>query len=276
MKTIIFSSLRQSFSVIWKNKFWFFVLMALEIVFFSAFGYVNMNYGTKIVENSKAIDEYLSQQKLDEVSVTENILQQKSILGNDPLSISRNFNEMVKNLRMLLIYIFILIVIFTSILWAFTYKLIHKINIKKSMKNFANIFIVALFCYGLIFAFFYSLSNISLTNAANEISQLFTKYIPFFIFSMILAYFMFIAFSLLNETKLSEIVQNTLKIGIKKIHYVLGAYLVNILLFAISIILFGFFLEKSLLILLIAIILLVFSFVFGRIFLINVVEKLQS
>ena len=273
-KNILLNSLTQSFSLIWKNKFWFFVLLALEIVFFSAFGYVNISYGTKIVESSKAIDDYLSQQQLDEVSVTENILQQKSILGDDPLSISRNFSEMVRNLRLLLIYSFIVLVLFTSILWAFTYRLIHKINIKKSMKNFVNIFIVALFCYGLIFAFFYSLSNISLTGAANEGSKLLTKYVPFFIFSIILVYFMFVAFSLLNEAKLQDIVQKTLSIGIKKIHYILAAYFINILFFAVSIALFGFFLEKNLFVLLISIMLMVFSFVFGRIFLINVVEKL--
>src|SRR3989344_6210336 len=110
MKNLIFFSLNQSFSLIWKNKFWFFVLLALEIVFFSIFGYVNIAYGTKIVESSKAIDEYLNQQQLDEISVTGNILQQKSVLGDDPLSISRNFNEMVKNLRLLLAYSFIVIV----------------------------------------------------------------------------------------------------------------------------------------------------------------------
>ena len=275
-KNILLAALTRSFSLIWKNKFWFFVLLALQIAFFSVFGFVNMAYGAKIVESSKAIDDYLSQQQLDEISVAENIMQQKSVLGSDPLSISRNFNEMVKNLRLLLAYSFIVIVFFTSILWAFTYKMIHKISFKKFMKNFAKIFVVSLFCYGLIFTFFYSLSNISLTNAANESSKLFTKYIPFFIFSVVLFYFMFIAFSLLNEAKLSEIVQKALKTGIRKIHYILGAYFINVLFFAISMVLFGFFLEKNLLVLLASMMLMVFSFVFGRIFLVNVAEKLQS
>ena len=276
MKNIFLSSLKESFYLIWKNRFWFFVMFALEIIFFSVFGYANISYGAKVVESSKAIDEYLSKQNLDEVSVTKNILQQKSILGDDPLAISRNFNEMVKNLRMLLVYSFAVLVIFSSILWAFTYKIIHKVNFKKSMKIFFNVFIASLFCYGLIFAFFYSLSNISLMEAAEQVSNLFTKYVPFFIFSIILAYFMFILFSLCNETNLLNIVQKTLSIGIKKIHYIIGAYSIDILFFVLSIILFSYFLDRNLFLLLASIMLMIFSFVFGRIFLINVVEKVEK
>jgi hypothetical protein len=119
------------------------------------------------------------------------------------------------------------------------------------------------------------MTNISLTGAAGEGVKLFKNYTFFFVFSIVLLYFMFIALSL-NETKLPETVRKTLRIGIKKIHYILGAYLINILFFIVSIISFAFFLEKNLFLLLVSVILMIFSFVFGRIFMVNVVEKLQS
>ena len=271
---IIFSSLKHSFSAIWKNKLWFFLLFALEIIFLAVFGYINTTYGIKIVESSKAIDEYISQQQLDEVSVAENILQQKSILGDNPLSISRNFNEIVRNFRLYLIYSFISLVIFTSASWAFTYRLIHKITLKNLIKNFTNALVISSFCYGLIFAFFYSLTNISLADA--EGTKLLAKYIPFFIFSLVLAYFMFVALSLLNNSKLSDIVQKTLRIGIKKIHYVLAAYFLNILFFIFSAFLFFYFLDRNLFLLLMSIFLMIFSLVLGRIFMVNVVEKIEK
>ena len=107
-KKIILGSLKESIALIWKNKSFFVFLFTLQVIFFIAFSLISYNYISKMVESQKAIEDYLSQQNLDEDAVTENILQQKGILGDDPLSISRNFNDTVKNFRIYLIYIFIL------------------------------------------------------------------------------------------------------------------------------------------------------------------------
>ena len=105
---------------------------------------------------------------------------------------------------------------------------------------------------------------------------MFTKYVPFLIFSIVLAYFMFISLALIIKTELKNIVQATLKIGIKKIHYILSVYFVNIFLFGASIILLYYLLEKNLFVLLLSLILMIFSFVFGRILMISVVEKIDK
>ena len=87
---------------------------------------------------------------------------------------------------------------------------------------------------------------------------------------------MFISIALLYKIKSKNVVQKTLLIGIKKAHYVLAVYFINIFLFTISIFLLYYFIEKNLFILLLSIILMIFSFVFGRIFMVNVVEKLDK
>src|SRR3989344_7271141 len=254
-KDIIFSSLKESFTLIWKSKPLFALLLILQIAFFVLFSMISYNYVPKMIEGQKAIEEYLSNIKFDEASVAANMLERKNILGDDPLLISRNFNEIVGNFRLYLIYIFILLVFSISVFWAITSKIIHKISLKQLTKIFLKIFIVALSYLGLIFIFFFSLLNVSLTGVAEESAKLLTKYVPFFIFSIILVYFMFVSISLLHETKLKNIVQETLKIGIKKIHYVLAAYLINIFLFIISIFLMYYFIERNLFILLVSIIL---------------------
>ncbi len=272
-KNIILASFKQSIALIRKNKPLFFLLLTLQIIFFIIFSFINFKYTTKILESAKEISDYLSQQKLDEISVGQNILEQKNILGDEALMISRNFNDIVRNLKWYLAYIFILFVVFISTAWTVTHKLIYGIDFKRLIKNFIRIFIVSFVYLGLIFSFFFYVLNVSFTQAV-EVPKPFLKYAPFLIFSAILAYFMFVSIALSHKTKLANIVQRTLSIGIKKLHYISSVYFINIFLFTISIFLFYYFIERNLFILLLSLILMIFSFVFGRILLVNVVEKL--
>ena len=274
-KNIILNSLKESFSLIWKNKSLFLLLFALQIAFFIIFSIINITYQTKILENTKAITDYISQQKLDEASATDAVLQQKNILGDDPLMISRNFNDIVKNFRIYFGYIFILLIFFMSLAWAITYKLLKKITLRQLANIFLKIIVVLLFYLGLIFGFFFSLLNISIAQLTEQNSMLFIKYFVFLIVSIILAYFMFISISIVNHIKLKKIVQETLSIGIRKAHYILSVYFINIILFIVSIVLMYYFIEKNSFILLLSVILLIFSFIFGRIFMVNVIEKLE-
>lgn len=274
-KNIILSSLRESFISVWKNKSLFAFLFILQILFFSALSYLNYTYSTKIIESSQAIYEYLGRQNLDEASAADKILQQKNILGDDPLMISRNFNEIVKNFRIYAAYAFALLVIFLSVVWALSSRLIGKIDLKFKEIFFRN-FVILLFYLGMVFLFFFSLINISIIQLTTETSKLFAKYIVFIVASIILSYFMIVSLALASKTELKNIVQKTLLIGIKKVHYILAVYFINILLLLISAFLFYYFIEKNAFALMIAILLLVFSFVIGRILMISVVDKLEN
>ena len=230
----------------------------------------------KILESSKAMSDYIANQKFDEVSLTQKILQQKDILGPDPLSISRNFNDMIKNFRILLAYTFILLIFFMSVNWTITHKLVYKGQLKKPLKDFFKIFSILFFYLGLVFLFFFSLLDISLTEAAMQGTKLFGKYLVFLLISIVLFYFMFISISLLGKAALKDVAQKTLIMGIRKLRYILAVYLMNIILFGILIFLFIYFIEISFFIVVLAMILLIFTFVFSRIFMLNVVEKLDN
>ncbi|MBS3097037.1 hypothetical protein J4480_06395 [Candidatus Woesearchaeota archaeon] len=86
---------------------------------------------------------------------------------------------------------------------------------------------------------------------------------------------MLISISLLHNTGFKNVVQKTLIIGIKKAHYILAVYFLNFFLFAVSIALFYYFIEKNLFILSMSITLMLFNLVFGRIFMVKAVEKLD-
>lgn len=275
-KNIILESLKESFVSIWRNKSLFVLLFILQIIFFSVFSFINFTYQTKILENVKAITSYLSRQKLDEASAASNMLQQKNILGDDPLLISRNFNEITKNFRLYLAYTFILLVIFSSLGWAITNMIKYKHGFGQLIKNFLKLLAVSFSYLGLIFSFFFSLLNIPFTELAAESAKLFTKYAPFLIFSIILSYFMFVSLALSGKHELKNIVQRTLSTGIRKMHYISAVYLIDIVLFAIPIVLLYYFLEQSLFIVTLSLVLVIFSFVFGRILMVNVVDKLEE
>ena len=275
-RNIMLGSLKETFTLLWKNKVLFLLLFILQIIFFSFFSFITLNYQTKILENSKAIADYINKQKLDEISIAQNILQQKNILGDDPLSISRNFTYIKNNFRLYLIYTFILLVFFMSASWAITNRIIHKSGFRKSAKYFFRIFIVLLIYLGLIFSFFFSLLNISFADVAIDSTEFFIKYIVFFLVSMVLIYFMFVSISLLNNTELKELIQKTLVIGIRKVNYIISVYIINIFLFAAAAFLLLYFIDENLLVLFLSLLLMIFSFVFGRLFMMNVVGKLNK
>ena len=274
-KNIILNSLKESFSLIWKNKSLFVLLFILQIIFFAFLININLKYQTKILENSVAIADYISKLKLDDASIASAILEKKNIAGDDPSSVSRNYSEIVRSFNLYIFFSFILLIIFISTSWAITNKLIHKGSFRQAIKNLYQIFILSFFYLGLIFLFFYSLFNISIKDLAGDSSKIFAKYTTFLIFSAILIYFMYVSLSLSRKTELKNIVQKTLEIGIKKVHYILAIYFINIFLFIILAFLFYYLIEKNFLVLLLSIMLMILSFVFGRIFMVNVIDKLE-
>ena len=274
-RNIIVESLKESFLSIWKNKSLFLLLFFLQIAFLIVFSAVNYTYQARMLTSAMAITDYLGQQKLDEASVASNILNQKSILGDDSLSISRNFDSIVKNFRIYLIYIFVLMAFFISTAWSITHKLIHKNSLRNMLSNFLKTFVVLIFYLGLIFAFFFSVLNVSFAQIAVEGAKFFAKYVAFLVFSIVLLYFMFISLSLINKEELKDIVQKTLMVGIKKAHYMLPVYSINVLIFLSAFFLFYYFIEISMIVLFLSLMLIIFSFVFARIFIVNAVERLE-
>ena len=273
---IFWDSLKQSFAAIWRKKSMLLLLSVLQILFFMIFITVSNVYIPKIIEHAKAISDYLTEQKLDDITITENILHQQNILGDDPLSISRNFNAIVSDFRIYLVAIFVLLSVFLSLIWTLTMKIKYKLNKKQFNNYFFKTLCTSIIYLGLIFWLFYSILNISFSQAAFEGAKLFGKYIIFFVFSIVLAYFMFISISLLHKIGLKDVVQMTLTIGLKKIHYILGIYFINIFMIILSMFLMAYFVDKIFIIALFSVLLLIFSFVFGRIFMLNVIDRLEE
>ncbi len=275
-KNIILSSLKESFLLIQKNKLLFIFLIISQIAFFAAFSLISLNYIPKMVESEKAIADYMGGQQLDEASVASRIMQKKGILGDDPLSISRNFNDIKGNFRAYTAYTFVLLIISGSIIWAMTSRMVYGKKFSSLTKIFLKKMAIMLCYLGLIFSFFFSLLDISAMDAAEESSKIFSKYIPLLVFSIALFYFMLVSLSLPQDTEFKNIVQQTLSIGIRKWHYLMAAYAVNLSLLSLSAFLFYYSIDKNLFLLFLSPIILVCSMMFGRVFLVSLVKRIKT
>ena len=268
-------SLKESLNLIWKNNVWFLFLFILQIVFIATLSIVSYNYQLRIVEHSNAISEYISNLNLDEAAVADNFLQQKSILGDDPLMINREFNEILKNIRLMLVSLFLVMVFFMSLGWTLANKAMHKIGFRQLLGLYSRILVILSLCLGLIFTFFYFLLNLSLSQKSLEPAMLLPKYLLFFIFSLVLLHFMETALSLAHKTGFGSMIQDAFFAGIRKFHYALGVYSINFLFLLASALVFINFYENSIIALFASTMLFVFGIVFGRFFMIKTFEKID-
>src|SRR3989338_7170791 len=105
-KDVVLSSLKESFLLVKKNKKAFLLVFILKILFFSLVIAVGAYYTPRILQSAQDAIDYAESLNINPDTANIGILQQKSPLGDDPLSISRNYNLIAKKMFYLLFYVF--------------------------------------------------------------------------------------------------------------------------------------------------------------------------
>ena len=281
MMRLILKSLRDSVSLMRKNKLLFILLFVLQIIFLVFIVYITYGFESKMYENQKAIDEYVGNLNLSEESIMSGVMQQKGFLGDDPNSISRNFIELEGNFRSYLFSLFVLLVFFTALSWGITSLFFEEEGRKNFLsfaKNFSRILAVAAFYLSMIFLLFYVLFDTAALKPALELKGIFTGIAAFLTLSYVLSYFMYISIPLLRTNGFENLVQKTLSIGIRKFRYVIITSLINLSVIITSAWLFAYFIiiESDLLVISVSFLLIVLGFVFGRIFKSSLIGKIDK
>ncbi|HLG23660.1 MAG TPA: hypothetical protein VI564_01885 [Candidatus Nanoarchaeia archaeon] len=275
-QNILISSLNETFRSIWKNKRIFILLFLLQTVLFSLLAFSSYYYQNKMLESAKEIADYIEKTQLDEISMTKNILEQKSILGDDPLLISRNYNSIKKNFVYYLLSLIGILGIFLPLLWLLSNKLLgKKLHVFFSKESLRPL-IVVVFYLIIIFGLFYSLFSLSITDLASQASGLFLKFLIFILISAALLYFLPISICLSLKENLKEVVSKTFFLGIKKIHYILTAYIFCAIAFSLIGYFFVSFAESGPIIMSFLFVILISVFIAGRIYVISVIGKLEK
>jgi len=276
-KNIILNSLKETFSIIKVNRKMFVFIFILQLIFLSLILHVNILYFPPVVDSIKEVIEYMDEQKFDDTTIGLEILQQKNILGPDPLLISRNYKNILSNMRFLTLYSMLIFIIINGSIWFLSSSLLEKKLF--SLKDSWNSILKYILKFGLITFIFSALIYLFSNSIIKKYfiidqSQNFNFY-PILIISLILLYFVYISFSLLYKTHLKNILKNLIIIGIKKAHVILSAYIIIIISFIVIASLSLYLIERNLFLLFISLIFLILAVILSRIFLIRVVDKLS-
>jgi hypothetical protein len=285
MPSIITSSLKESFLAISKNKKIFALVFILQILFFLSILGVSSYYTSKILESTEDIIDYTETLNLNIEQAKFEILQQKNPLGEDPLSISRNYDEIKKNSLFLLFSIFVIFVIINGLIWYLASNFQEKnkkvFSIKNIITYLSKFFIIALILSSSLFIFVYNFLNISFSSFLSTKPM---NFVPLIIIAIITIYFSYIAIPLLNKKgqkkksyeQFKKFIKNVLSIGTKKFIPIIISYFIILSLIALPLVLIFYSIELNLMLLFIEIILLLFIFVWVKIFFAIVVKKLSS
>tara|TARA_Y100000310_G_scaffold335839_1_gene418871 strand:- start:187 stop:1050 length:864 start_codon:yes stop_codon:yes gene_type:complete len=282
---IISTSIKESFLVIPKNKKIFTLVFVLQILFFLSILVVSSYYTSKILENTEDIIDYTETLNLNIEQAKFDILQQKNPLGEDPLLISRNYEEMKKNSLFLLLSVFIIFVIINGLIWYLTSNFQEKnkkvFSIKNIITYLSKFLIISLILSSSLFILVYNFLNISFSSFLSTKPM---NFIPLIIIAIITIYFSYIAIPLLSKKEqkkksyeqFKKFIKNVLSIGTKKFIPIIISYLIILSLIALPLVLIFYSIELNLMLLFIEIILLLFIFVWIKIFFVIVVKKLSS
>ncbi len=270
------SSLKESFLLIKKNKGIFLLIFFLQALFFSLVIMANAYYVPKIVQGMEAAIGYAEALNINPQDVNVGMLQKKNPLGNDPLLISRNYKEIIKNSLLLLLSVFAIFALINGLAW----YLASNIGKSKSLFSLKNLlpyllkfFVVAMVLSAFLYIFSYNLANIV---SSSFLSAKPMNFIPLLLIATVAIYFIYISIPLLGKIKPRSLAKSSFSIGTKKFIPVIISYLVILVLITASLFLIFYFVEMNLFLLLIAVLLSVSVFAWAKIYFSAVIKKLSG
>jgi len=198
----------------------------------------------------------------DKINITEDS-GMFGYLGEDPLTIYENYNKMMFYLKFMVLFSVLAIILIGGLIWTLSDNLLNKKNLKQSLNHFTNFGILTLIFSALFYLLIFNTLRSSLAKLQSSLLPL----IGILFLFIILLYFLFVSFSLIDKRKLKDILKLTFKIGIFKFPYVILVYLVNLFVILLFSYLLYLVIEANMIILFIVLILFISTFIFTRLFL---------
>lgn len=258
------NSLKKTLSIIKNNKYKIFLIFFLQIIFFISLSLIFYNTINPAMDHAKnALDYY------DKINLTESS-GMFGYLGEDPLIIYKNYTKMIYYLKFMALFSFLAFAIINGLLWTLSDNLVNKKNLKQSLNHFSNFGIITLIFALLFYVLIFNTLKSSLAKLENSLLPL----IGILSLLIIIIYFLFISFSLIDKRKLKDILKLTFSIGIFKFPKIILVYSINLFILLLFSYLLYLTIEFNMIILSIILILFVLSFVFTRLFLIVYINDL--
>ena len=267
--SIISSSLKATWKAIVQNKMIVLILFVMQLVFFGSFFAAQAVIQPKVMELSLQMAEYIN--GLNQVDINSTT---PSFLGNDPLMLYRNSQQITNLILIDILVCFGLLLIIVNLVWILSI-MIGDIKVKsmpKAFLRFVGVGLIYLVPYMLIL--YLCLKEIILPSAEKDvIVNLVTAFL--LVVTAVMVYFMLISFALVHHP-FKNIFKRTFAVGTKRAHLVLLSYLIAALFVGLVGFLFFLTIEMHIILFLLLLALFVFAVVIARIFLaasINEIEK---
>ena len=201
-------------------------LFFIQLLFLSAFGFINVRYQLAIAENLQNIVTPLQDANYDEQAITSGLP-----FLNDAEAIFGNYEQLIRNLWKLVVFSLLAFLLINLWGWALTHAFFEKQNVPKLM---LALLVRALAFVIPLLAINYALITLALRQAAASGA------LPSFglvyaagIITFAGVYFLLVSLALpaapsFTMHSLTGSLKQALAVGVKKAHYLLAALLVNI------------------------------------------------
>lgn len=261
------NSLKQTLTLIKKNKFKILFLLLIQTLFFASLSTATYKTLLPSMQHAKTAMDYYESIKVNQTS------GMFGYMGDDPLIIYDNYRKMKHYLKFMGLFSILSYLILNGIAWATSHQIINKKNIKNYFTYLLNFSILT----SIFILLFYALVFNSIKSSLVKLPSAPLLLIPSVVLGLVLIYFLFISYTLIGKKDLKDIARLTFKIGIFRFPKVIVTYLINLAIVLLFFFLIGLTIELNMILVSIIVILFVFSFVFAKLFLIisinNTIKK---
>ncbi|MFH1276343.1 MAG: hypothetical protein ABIH82_04495 [Candidatus Woesearchaeota archaeon] len=260
-----------SWQSIKRHKSIFMGLIILQILFLISIAYIGVNYQMKIINNVQTITTSLENANYD-----PDLIEKGKPFIEDMFLVQSSYLSLKNNLMKFLIWLTALYLVFQGAFWLITHHITRKLNwIKIGMGYLKYIIISTLLMGSFLFGAYFVLKNLIIESADIDFVSSIAKNLAYA--SMVIYYFLAVAYSLLNKQSLKQFFKGWFACSIKKIHKTLPVMIINFALVTGTLyLIYLLLLPERFIWMILSILLLSIIIVTCRLFLVSTIQVINS
>ena len=272
MSNPIIQSFKETVVSIKNHKRIVLLIFLIQILFFATFAINIVTMMTPVLKSSQDAMNYINQLKLDEQTLAESFITGEQILGVNPTSIYENYTVAMKFFKLFVTIGIIIFILFEGFNWILTVHLRKKKHPKlllKSTLNFALITVGYAAIVGII-------AFIAIGVVINSPTVPIILVIVSLLAIGVLSYFLLIAYSLVHNKSLLDVLKKSFIIGTYKFYLVLPMIVISSIIITLFSALLFWSAESHIFIAGAAFVLFISSFIFSRMIIVHLAHILEK
>ena len=266
-------NIKESLILIKRNKAVFSVIFALQVLFFVIVAAAGTIYIGKIIESSRSMLDYAESINLNQEDVQLSMMVQQNAFGDDPLLISRNYDDIIMNFLVFISIIFASFVLINGLMWYFASAIGNKkvFSLKKIGPYLLKFSVISVIAFSAFSVLLYSSMRFFFSGFLSSSQK---KPLLLLILLPVLLYFIYVSMPLIGNAKFRQLPKKALNAG--KNMGILASCAVSLFAIAASSLLVFYSVDSGLPLLLASVIFFFFVFSWGKVYFSIAVRKSGS